>query len=93
MTRACPFISPRRHGDDKKGIERLLPSSSAPWESSPILLADKPSYTFGVRFADPKRDAGRDLEKDAARTVQEHQVYKDLLRALCRSDGRPRCRS
>ena len=54
---------------------------------TPVLLADKPSYTFGVRFADPKRDAGRDLKKDAARTIQEHQSYKDLIRACAETTG------
>ena len=68
-------------GDDKKGTERLVPFIKRTMGVVPILLADKPSYTFGMRFADPKRDAGRDLEKDAARTVQEHHSYKALLRA------------
>lgn len=68
-------------GEDKKGVERLVPFIKRAYGISPILLADKPSYTFGVRFSDSKRDAGRDLEKDAARTVQEHQAYKDLMRA------------
>jgi CRISPR-associated protein Csd1 len=76
-------------GEDKKGIERLVPFIKRAYGISPILLADKPSYTFGVRFADPKRDAGRDLEKDTARTVQEHQAYKDLLRACAKTTKDP----
>jgi CRISPR-associated protein Csd1 len=76
-------------GEDKKGIERLVPFIKRTVGVVPILLADKPSYTFGVRFADPKRDAGRDLEKDTARTVQEHQAYKDLLRACAKTTKDP----
>lgn len=68
-------------GADKKGVERLVPFIKRAYGISPILLADKPSYTFGTKIADPKRDAGRDLDKDAARTVQEHQLYKDLVQA------------
>ena len=74
-------------GDDKKGIERLLPFIKRTVTTKPILLADKPSYTFGIRFADPKRDAGRDLAKDLARTVQEHQVYKELVKKCAEVTG------
>ncbi len=76
-------------GDDKKGIERVTPFIKRTVAVTPILLADKPSYTFGVRFADPKRDAGRDLEKDAARTAQEHQVYKDMVQQCAEATGDP----
>ena len=74
-------------GDDKKGVERLVPFIKRTVAVVSIPLADKPSYTFGVRFADPKRDAGRDLEKDAARTALEHQSYKDILRACADATG------
>ena len=74
-----PVVFTPTIGDDKKGIERVIPFIKRTVAVTPILLADKPSYTFGVRFADSKRDAGRDLEKDAARTAQEHQVYKDMV--------------
>lgn len=74
-------------GEDKKGVERVIPFIKRTVAVTPILLADKPSYTFGIRFADPKRDAGRDLEKDAARTAQEHVVYKDLMQRCADATG------
>ena len=74
-------------GDDKKGVEQVIPFIKRTVAITPILLADKPSYTFGMRFADPKRDAGRDPEKDAARTIQEHEVYKKLVHQCAEVTG------
>lgn len=74
-------------GDDKKGIERLAPFIKRASGISAVLLSDKPAYTFGVRLADPKRDAGRDPDKDAARTAQEHEAYKNLVRACAEATG------
>ena len=68
-------------GDDKKGVERLVPFAKGTSNVSSVLLAHKPSYTFGVRLAGAGKDGGDDAEGSEARTVQEHQHYKDLLRS------------
>ena len=68
-------------GDDPRGQEYLVPFLRRTASVTPLLLADKPSYTFGVRVADGRRDAGRNPQRDVARTLREHHAYKDLLRA------------
>jgi len=72
-------------GDDKKGVERLVPFFKGTSNVSSVLLAHKPSYTFGVRLAGVGKDSTDDAGSSKARTVQEHQHYKDLLRSCAKT--------
>ncbi len=74
--------------DKNKGIERLTPSMKRSSTTiRPHLLADKPPYTLGIQLADEKKDAGRNLEKDAIHIAKQHQAYKDLVRNCAEVTG------
>lgn len=72
---------------EKRGLERVLPDCKRTVGVRPILLADKPSYTLGVRVADAKRDTNRDAERDRLRTQEEHEAYKTLVQACAERTG------
>lgn len=74
--------------DKKKGIERLAPSMKRSSKAiRPHLFADKPSYSFGVRIADPKLDANRDVDDDTAHAAKQHQAYKSIVQDCATATG------
>lgn len=79
-------------GDDKKGergLEMLVPSMKRAAGVRPLLFADKTSYALGIRVPDAKLDAGRDLEKDAIRTTEEFESFRNLVRKCAEKTGEP----
>jgi CRISPR-associated protein Csd1 len=73
-----PLAGEGKNGE--RGLEMLVPSTKRTAGVRPLLLADKPSYVLGLRIPDPKKDAGRDAEKDTARTIEEFVAFKQLIR-------------
>jgi len=74
--------------EKKKGVERLAPSMKrTSLAIRPHLFADKASYTFGLRIADPKLDLNRSLDNDAAHAAKQHQAYKDMVDACAEATG------
>ncbi len=76
-------------GEDKKGVERLVPFAKGTSNVSSVLLAHKPSYTFGIRLAGVGKDTADDMESSASRTILEHQHYKDLVQACAEATHNP----
>lgn len=74
--------------EKKKGVERLAPSvKRTSMAIRPHLFADKASYTFGLRIADPKLDLNRNLDNDTAHAIKQHQSYKDMVNACAEATG------
>ena len=74
--------------EKNKGVERLAPSMKrTSLAIRPHLFADKPTYTFGIKLADPKLDYSRNLDNDAAHTAKQHQAYKEMVHACAEATG------
>ncbi|WP_394796634.1 type I-C CRISPR-associated protein Cas8c/Csd1 [Armatimonas sp.] len=76
-------------GDDPKkgerGLQRLLPDMKRTMGITPFLLADTPSYTLGLIFADDLK--GKDEAKERARAAVKHTAFKALLAACVEKTG------
>ncbi len=74
--------------EKKKGVERLAPSMKRSSKAiRPHLFADKPSYSFGIRIADFKLDANRDVNDDIAHAAKQHQAYKIMVQDCAEATG------
>jgi CRISPR-associated protein Csd1 len=80
-----PLAGEGKGGD--RGLEMLVPNRKRTVGISPLLFADKPSYALGVRIADAKADAGRDLKKDTQRTAEEFDAFRQLISACAEQTG------
>lgn len=74
----CQGIDPTsgEGGSRDRGKRRLVPFRKRAFGIRPILLADKPAYTWGV-------------PEDRPRSAQEHAAYLDLLQRCARETGNP----
>ena len=73
----------------ERGLADLVPNAKRTVGVRPILFADKPSYVLGIRIPDAKLDAGRNVEKDAVRTLEEFTAFKQLARLCAEQTGEP----